>query len=443
MRMRITIKKSLLAIAVSSIIASPAVNATNGYSMHGASTKEKGLAGAGVAYSQDALASANNPAGMAFIGERFDVGLAVFSPSPRSYTVTGNVTPAGFINAEDGVEVESDSDFFFIPHIGYNWQIDDTTTVGVAVYGNGGMNTDYPASATPPSPADPTGPGLGTFVDGKTGINLEQAFFNVSISNKLNAKHAIGASVLLVGQKFRADGLAGFAPLSVDPANVSGNHDDTAIGVGVKFGYQGEVSDGVRVGVSYQSKIKMNEFDDYAGLFAEGGDFDIPATYTIGMSFEVGSSGLIVADIQEIKYSGVASISNPLMPNLGACMGGDVTSCLGGSNGPGFGWEDMTVYKIGYQLEAGDSTYRVGYSHADQPIPESEVFFNILAPAVVEDHITAGWTLRVGDNQEFNIAGLYVPSNSVKGDNPMDGGQTQIEIEMTQWEVQAGWAWKY
>ncbi|NOQ69609.1 MAG: hypothetical protein GQ573_05850, partial [Gammaproteobacteria bacterium] len=75
--MRITIKKSLLAIAVSSIIASPAVNATNGYSMHGASTKEKGLAGAGVAYSQDALASANNPAGMAFVGERFDVGLAV------------------------------------------------------------------------------------------------------------------------------------------------------------------------------------------------------------------------------------------------------------------------------------------------------------------------------------------------------------------------------
>jgi long-chain fatty acid transport protein len=433
--MRITIKKSLLAIAVSSIIASPAVNATNGYSMHGASTKEKGLAGAGVAYSQDALASANNPAGMAFVGERFDVGLAVFSPSPRSYTVTGNVTGASFINAEDGVEVESDSDFFFIPHIGYNWQIDDTTTVGVAVYGNGGMNTDYQASDTPF--------GAGTFGDGKTGINLEQAFFNVSISNKLNDKHAIGASVLLVGQKFRADGLAGFAPLSVDPANVSGNHDDTAIGVGVKFGYQGEVSDGVRVGVSYQSKIKMNEFDDYAGLFAEGGDFDIPATYTIGMSFEVGSSGLIVADIQEIKYSGVASISNPLMPNLGACMGGDVTSCLGGSNGPGFGWEDMTVYKIGYQLEAGDSTYRVGYSHADQPIPESEVFFNILAPAVVEDHITAGWTLRVGDNQEFNIAGLYVPSNSVKGDNPMDGGQTQIEIEMTQWEVQAGWAWKY
>ncbi len=440
--MRTAVKKSLLAIAVSSVIASPVVNATNGYFLHGVSTKEKGLAGAGAAFSQDAMASANNPAGMAFVGERFDVGLAVFSPSPRSYTVTGPITQAGFINAEDGVEVESDSDFFYIPHIGYNWQIDDKTTVGLAVYGNGGMNTDYQAADTPF--------GAGTFGDGKTGINIEQAFFNVSFSSKLNDKHAIGASVLLVGQKFRADGLANFGGFSLDSANLSGHHDDIAIGVGLKFGYQGEVSDGVRIGVSYQTKVRMDEFDDYAGLFANGGNFDIPASYTLGVSFEVGSSGMIVADIQEIKYSGVASISNSIEQLFnGSCnpspaFGGTGPAgpgCLGGSAGAGFGWQDMTVYKIGYQFDASNSTFRVGYSHADQPIPESELLFNVLAPAVVEDHITAGWTLRVGDSQEFNISGLYVPSNSLKGPGLEPG--VEIEIEMSQWEVQAGWAWKY
>ncbi|MBE9563723.1 MAG: hypothetical protein IMF17_00660, partial [Proteobacteria bacterium] len=100
-------------------------------------------------------------------------------------------------------------------------------------------------------------------------------------------------------------------------------------------------------------------------------------------------------------------------------------------------------YKIGYQIDTGSNTFRVGYSHAEQPIPDAEVFFNILAPAVIEDHITAGWTMRFGENQEINLAGMYAPSNSVKGDNPMDGGQTQIEIEMSQWELQAGWAIKY
>ena len=48
--MRTLVKKSLLAIAVSGVIASPAVNATNGYFSHGYSTKEKGLAGAGTAF---------------------------------------------------------------------------------------------------------------------------------------------------------------------------------------------------------------------------------------------------------------------------------------------------------------------------------------------------------------------------------------------------------
>ena len=441
------VNKSLLAIAVSGILASPAVNATNGYFSHGYSTKEKGLAGAGAAYSQDSMAAATNPAGMAFVGERMDIGLQLFSPS-RSYTVTGTPLPpppapgsdpmlpfGSAINAQPGVEVDSESNFFLIPSFGYNWQMNDDSTIGVSVYGNGGMNSDYPASDTPN--------GMGTFGAGDTGINMAQLFVNVSFAKKLNDKHAFGASVILGGQRFMAKGLESFAAFSSDPNNLSGNRKSDSFGAGLKFGYQGEVTKGIRLGVSYQSKVKMDEFDEYAGLFAKGGNFDIPASYTLGVSFEVGSSGMIVADIQEIKYSGVASISNPmsnLFPPAG-CGGGDLTQCLGGSNGAGFGWEDMTVYKIGYQFEADNSTYRIGYSHAEQPIPESEVFFNILAPAVIEDHITAGWTLRVGDNQEFNISGLYAPSNSVKGSGLEPG--VEIEIEMSQWEVQAGWAWKY
>jgi long-chain fatty acid transport protein len=159
--MKTMVKKSLLAIAVSGVIASPAVNATNGYFSHGYSTKEKGLAGAGTALSQDAMAAATNPAGMAFIGERMDVGLQLFAPSPRSYTVTGNlVAPGGnpatggdpnapfgsFINVDfnpatgvaTGTNYESDNDLFLIPHFAYNWQLKDDTTAGVSIYGNGG-----------------------------------------------------------------------------------------------------------------------------------------------------------------------------------------------------------------------------------------------------------------------------------------------------------------
>jgi len=460
--MRTAVKKSLLAIAISGVIASPVVNATNGYFGHGYSTKEKGLAGAGTAFSQDAMAAATNPAGMAFVGERMDIGAALFSPSPRSYKVTGNVLPpppapgsnpmlpfGSGINAIPGEKVESDGDFFLVPHFAYNWQLSSENTAGISIYGNGGMNTEYKASDTPFD--------AGTFGSGTAGVNLEQLFFNISFSRMLNSKHAVGASLILAAQRFSAQGVDGFAALSLDPSNMSGDKNATSVGAGLKVGYQGEVSPGIRVGVSYQSKVSMGEFDDYKGLFAEGGGFDIPSTYNIGVSFDVGSSGVIVADLQRINYSDVSSISNPVgnaLPPTGSCIpagfnpdptvtGAVGAGCLGGADGGGFGWDDITVFKVGYQIDMGDNTYRVGYSHSDQPIPKSQTLFNILAPAVIQDHVTAGWTMKVGSNQEFNLSAMLALEESVKGDNPVDGGQSQIEIEMSQWELQAGWAWKY
>ena len=87
--MNFRIRKSLLAVAVSGLLAAPLVHATNGYFMHGYGSKEKGMAGAGVAYNHnDAMAAATNPAAMAFVDQRVDLGLQIFSPSPRSYTVT-------------------------------------------------------------------------------------------------------------------------------------------------------------------------------------------------------------------------------------------------------------------------------------------------------------------------------------------------------------------
>ncbi len=485
--MRTMVKKSLLAIAVSGVIASPAVNATNGYFSHGYSTKEKALAGAGTAYSQDAMAAATNPAGMAFVGERMDLGLQLFSPSPRGYTVTG-APPIPGVAGFDVLDafgvcqtphplnpaacappfsvnpgsVESENDFFLIPHFAYNWQLNTDSTMGVSIYGNGGMNTEYKTgSATLP---DGTTPGLtiteqpGVYGAGTAGVNLAQLFVNVSFSKKIDDKQAFGGSFIIAGQRFHAQGLENFGQFSLDANSLSGNRKSDSFGAGLKFGYQGEVSDGIRVGVSYQSKISMTSFDEYKGLFAEGGDFDIPSTYNIGVSIDVGESGVIVADVQQINYSDVAAISNPISRLTdGSCFdalnstlnNGFVPTpasgagCLGGSNGAGFGWEDMTVVKIGYQFDMGDKTFRVGYSHAEQPIPQSETLFNILAPAVIEDHFTAGMTMNMGDNQELSIAAMYAPNNSVKGANPFDGGATQIEIEMSQWDVQAGWAWKY
>ena len=117
--------------------------------------------------------------------------------------------------------------------------------------------------------------------------------------------------------------------------------------------------------------------------------------------------------------------------------------CLGGATGAGFGWEDITIIKLGYEMMAGNNTYRFGISKSEQPIPDDQTLFNILAPAVIEIHVTFGMTMPVGKDQEFNLAVMVAPSESVKGPNPFDGGATEIEIEMEQKEIQIGYAWLY
>jgi hypothetical protein len=110
-----------LTIAAFAIILGVAVGtapayATNGYFSHGYGTHYKGMGGAGVALSLNTLAPATNPASLAFLGNRWDVGLAVFNPN-RFYDVIGN--PSGFpgtFGLTPG-HVESGSSSFFIPSL--------------------------------------------------------------------------------------------------------------------------------------------------------------------------------------------------------------------------------------------------------------------------------------------------------------------------------------
>ncbi len=395
-------------------------NATNGYFSHGYGTTSKGLAGAGVALSQDSLAAATNPAGMVTVGDRIDLGAALFSPR-REYT-------AGMPTAAPGMgdfplvpgTVESNSDYFFVPHFGWNRMLDDQSSIGISVYGNGGMNTDYPNDAFG-----------GTFYGGQgAGVDLMQLFIAPTYSRKINDTASWGVTPIIAYQRFKATGLASFGVME--------DGYDSSWGYGIRLGVQGEVAPGVRLGAAYQSKMYMEEFDKYDNLFAEQGDFDIPANMTVGLAWDVSPSSTLFFDIQHIWYSDIKSIANPFENFF-------IPAPLGADNGPGFGWKDMTVYKLGYQWQTSpDMTWRVGYSYGKQPIRSSEVLFNILAPAVMEHHLTAGFTRQMGPNNELNFAAMYAPSSKVSGSNPLFfSGDQDIELKMQQFELELSYAWKF
>ena len=205
----------------------------------------------------------------------------------------------------------------------------------------------------------------------------------------------------------------------------------------------------VAFAAAYQTKINMGKFDDYADLFAEHGNMDIPPSLKAGITFHPNAGLALNFDVEHIWYGDIDAIANPVR-NVYLCAPGMESYCFGGDNGGGFGWDDMTIYKIGAQWSSGNAwTWRAGFSHGSQPIPDRETMFNILAPATIEDHLTFGFTNELESGNEWSVSFMYAFNNKVTGPagdplesgNPFDPTQT-ISRVMDQWEIEFAFGWR-
>lgn len=439
------------------LITSNGALATNGYFTHGLGVKNKALAGAGTALPSEAIANSINPAATFIMRDHFEAGLGLFSPR-RSYTASSSLAngQGGAFTISPGT-VNSESEYFLIPYIAYTWTHQENSALGVSFYGRGGMNTDYQTGS---AIFDPDGPGpapvmtlAGSYGSGDAGVDLTQAFLDFSYARN-HGNLNWGAALALSAQAFEGKGFGSFAPYTqtfaasggtVLPGNLSNNKRDYSYGAGLKLGVIWQASDSVNLALSYQSKIFMTELDDYSDLFAEQGDFDIPSSIRGGVSFRLSQSNSLHYEIEHTLFSSVDSVGNTIQ-NIFSCptTGGSLLSyCLGGNNGAGFGWNDMTTHKLGYEWQysnLADWTFRAGVSYGKQPIDNDQVLFNMMAPGVIENHLTAGFTHRVPSGREYSLSLMYAPKKKVSGLNSFDPSQS-IEIKMHQFEIEFGYSW--
>jgi len=373
-----------------------------------------------------------NPAGLVDVGRQFQVGAALFAPF-RSYDATGS----GF--ADRGSH-DSDTNYFVVPNLAYSSPIDANSAWGVALFGNGGMNTSWPGMARSgtSSPCPPRTSGTGVFCDGKAGVDLMQAFLAFGYAHRFG-NFSVGVSPVLAIQRFRAYGLRAFGLMGVssDAAHLTDNGYEFSYGGGVRVGAQWSVAPNFRVGLSGQSPMWMTKFSDYAGLFAEDGSFDIPGNVTAGIAWDAMPNLTLMADYKHIFYGSVASIANSSAITGPPCL-------LGSSCGPGFGWHDVDIVKLGVEWRATPVwTLRAGYAHNTNPIKSTDVMFNILAPGVVTDHITGGFAYKMSPNSTLEFAAAYVPSQHVSGPDPFGAPGSTIDISMHQYQFTVGWTYQF
>lgn len=419
---------TICTLAAAVLLFSKNAEATDGYFSYGFGTHYKMMAGAGMAVPRSSLISTVNPAGISFLDTRYDLAVALFSPN-RQYTIAGNPSGMGF-GLYPGT-TKSDKNVFFIPTLGANWNLSEKSGLSVAINGNGGMNTEYPEVG-----------GSGVFGGSvPTGVNLNQMFINLSYAYRLGENHALGVSGVVAYQWFKAYGLESFGMISSDATALTNNDNDSGLGVGFRAGYMGQVGN-LHLGAYFQSRISMGKFDKYKGLFEGQGSFDIPCNYGLGLGYDISEKFTLLFDYKRIMYSKIPAIGNPYVSPFG--QGGAPNPAfipLGMDGSMGFGWTDMNIFKIGAEIGLSETfLLRAGYSYGKQPIPESEMLFNILAPAVTSSHIAAGFTKFCGDGgNELNFSFMYAPKGEVSGPNAFDPVQT-VTLEMSQIEVEVGFS---
>jgi len=390
-----------------------ATYATNGYQLIGVGAYQKSLAGAVTASPGSAMTAVSNPAGMARIGRRTDFSMEAFMPS-RSVD----------FEAMGGVAEQSAVGLYGIPALGWSAPVADGSNVyfGGGMFGTSGMGVDYASTSMAPGyytdPAAPT-----TFVadpvswEGYSNLSFWQ--MAPSLAWNVNQRYSIGLSLnidyqaVAFKQRVSADS-TGDGNANMVLQNFDLSRGASGFGLGVGFGLLYDVTDSFTVGFNYKSKqqfapmefqLGWGDISDGPGMEAPAGtyrlDLDFPQQAAIGMAFDATPALTISADLKWIEWSdtmnrlaveGPGGMSVPMNP----------------------GWEDQTIYAVGVAYALNDKVnLRAGYNYAKAPFGASEVSRNLILPAIVETHYTAGIDIALNNHWQLALHYMQAPEKSM------------------------------
>jgi long-chain fatty acid transport protein len=419
---------SALALAAGIASAAPAF-AGEGYMQNGIGARSKALAGAGVADSTDATAASLNPAGLTGVSTQIDTSTSFFNMRGGFSSVgSGGLTADG--------SHKSEKDWLVIPNFAATWRVNWglVDAIALTAYGNGGVMTRY-ANMPSTTCSGLSTPSSGAYCGGVMGMVAQQQFFSVALAKQLTPGFSVGVAPILARQTMEVQGLSQFSGLSGDAANFTNRGTDESWGGGVRAGFEWKVMPGVKFGVAGNSRVYMGKLTHYSGLFAEGGSIDAPPSLQAGVAVEVRPAVTMMFDWKHIWYSSVKSLSNP-STNTGV-------TTFGASDGPGFGLQDMDVFKVGAEWKANKLlTLRAGYSYNTAPFSSRDADLTSMTLGLAQHHLTAGLKVGVTDNMDLEVSGMYSPRATLSGYELLNPNRV-VTTESSQFEITVGGVYRF
>lgn len=246
-------------------------------------------------------------------------------------------------------------------------------------------------------------------------LGLERRLVSPGLIHRLGEHQLIGVSAVFATQSYGASrfGLRSYQqdiPVNLRPT-LYDPYQETGYGAGVRLALSSEIRQGLTLDAGYQSRINMNEFANYRGVYAQPADFDIPARARLGLAFQASEKSWLSISVERVLYSEVGAFANRNLPSR-------FLSLLGDSTSPSFAWDDLTVYSVGWTwADTKGTSWHIDFSSRTQPSPSSRILSQAIDADLAQNAMTIGFSRRVSMSSRFNLNAAYAPSDYAFGGN--------------------------
>jgi len=266
---------------------------------------------------------------------------------------------------------------------------------------------------------------------------LQRYLLASSYAQRWGDASSLSVSAIFAYQRFAGLGLGianvplhagadtALAPVMVD--KYAGSY-----GTGLRMDFENRLNERVSWQVGAQSRVNMDAFNNYRGVYSEPGSFDIPASANVGLGFTLTPN--LKADIgaERVMYSNIAPFTSAALPNRFLVL-------LGSSISPTFAWQNLDVYSTGFSWrDPGNGVWSLHYTTREQPLPTSPLLQSALEPYLASHNVEFGFTRAFGAASGLHVAASYAPSEFVLGlptsnslRTPNTGGQIEYQVLWT------------
>jgi long-chain fatty acid transport protein len=211
-------------------------------------------------------------------------------------------------------------------------------------------------------------------------------------------------------------------------------YEESGFGTGVRLAVRSEVVPGMAIDAGFQSRIDMEEFASYRGVYSQPADLDIPARASVGLAFQASNRSWLNLSVERVMYSDVSAFPSRMLPDR-------FLSLLGDSTSPSFSWDDLTVYSVGWSWSNGDDTqWHLDLSSRSQPTPSSRSLSQALEGDLADNSMILGYTKKLSGTRKFNVNAAYAPAEYAFGGNVL--GVTSESLDQN-FEIEAFWTWDF